>query len=137
MSTEKTQDESLRTAFRQFHYELHIAECPAEKIMPPKYTVQLMGGDSKSWYHDEESIKAAPDEEKKAWAAYQERLKELHGAEHLAKEDTQESEYEDRRLELLRIFNAYEKHVGSSELALRLMFIEAQYQLGRALTWPG
>jgi len=46
-------------------------------VEPPKYEVPLAGGGSKSFYHDEESIKTATDEEKEAWTAHQECLKSL------------------------------------------------------------
>ena len=54
--------------------EFEQADKPVE---PPKYEVPLAGGGTKEWYHDEDSIKTATDEEKEAWKAHQECLKEL------------------------------------------------------------
>ena len=52
-------------------------------VEPPKYEVQTIGGGSKSWYFDEETIESRTkdgtltDEEKEAWAKHQECLEEL------------------------------------------------------------
>lgn len=46
-------------------------------IEPPKYEVPLAGGGTKEWYHDDDSIKTATDEEKEAWKAHRECLGEL------------------------------------------------------------
>ena len=46
-------------------------------VEPPKYDAPTIGGGSKSFYHDEESIKTATDEEKQLWVEHKKCLSEL------------------------------------------------------------
>ena len=59
----RSMDDAKTDVLREF-------EKAGKPIEPPKYTVDLAGGGIKEYYHDEESIKTATDEEKVAWGEH-------------------------------------------------------------------
>jgi len=67
-------NKSLRDAERDVEAEFEAAGKP---VAPPKYAVPLAGGGEKEFWHDEDSIKTAINEEKAAWAEHLKCLGEL------------------------------------------------------------
>ena len=59
-------------------------------------------------------------------------------ADETKKEEAQEIRTDEKRLSVLPIYNAYRNQgfLGKGD-AFRLTFLEVQYRVGCALTWPG